>query len=112
MKAILYAGLAALVLTSGQAFAQATYDSTTTTQTAPAVPPPIPAPPQGTLSTTREHHAVDAYGNQTDSKSTTYRNEQGVAEDSATTTTTTPPPPPPPVSTTTTTTSTTTTPPQ
>jgi hypothetical protein len=61
-------------------------------------------PPAGTLSSTRETHAVDAYGNQVDSRQSTYRDSNGVAQDSQTTTTNAPPlPPPPPVSTTTTT---------
>ena len=63
------------------------------------------APPPGTLSTTRDTHAVDANGNATDSKASSYRNTNGVADDS-TTTTTTAAPPPPPVTTSTTTTDT------
>ena len=39
------------------------------------------------------HHASqDAYGNQVNSQSTTYRNSDGVAQDSTTTTRTVPPP--------------------
>ena len=97
----------ALCLLCGVAVAQPAYQSTTTQSTyaAPpvAVPPPA-SPPVGTLSTTRESHAVDAYVNQTSSRSTSYRDSQGVAEDRQTTTTTVAPPPPPPPPTTTTTT--------
>jgi hypothetical protein len=106
MRSFLCAFVAALALTSGVAIAQ-TQTETTTTQstTVPAVPPVALVPPAGTLSTTRETHAVDGYGNQVDSRQTSYRNSNGVAEDSRTTTTNVPlPPPPPPVSTTTTTT--------
>ena len=115
MKTFLGA-LTLLTLASAGAMAQSSY-STTTTQTT-GVPPAVvtqPVPPGvGTLSTTRETHAADAYGNQTSSRSTSYRDAQGVAEDRQTTTTTVaaPPPPPPPVTTTTTTTESTTTGPQ
>ena len=102
----------ALVAASGTALAQTSESTTTTSTMAPpgmmSAPPAPGAPPVGTLSTTRETHAVDAYGNQVDSKSTSYRNAQGVAQDSQTTTTQVPPPPPPPVSTSTSTTTTTT----
>jgi hypothetical protein len=50
------------------------------------------APPLGTLSTTTTKRSVDAYGTQTDSTATTYRNPNGVADDSVTKTTTYPPP--------------------
>lgn len=97
----------ALATIGGNAFAQTSESTTTTSTMAPpgamTPPPPPMAPPVGTLSTTRETHAVDAYGNQVDSKATTYRDAQGVAQDSQTTTTQVPAPPPPPVSTTTTT---------
>ena len=101
MKAFL-AGLATMTLVSGAAFAQTATESTTTTQeSAPAIPAPAP----GVLSTTHESHAQDAYGDTKDSKSTSYRDSSGVARDSQTTTTTaSPPPPPPPVSTSTSTT--------
>jgi len=106
MKNLLLAGVAALALTAGAAIAQTT--ESTTSQSTTVAPDPN-APPAGTLSTTRETHAVDAYGNQTDSKASAYRNSNGVADDSQTTTTTMPaPPPPPPVTTSTTTTDTTT----
>ncbi len=98
MSKILFAAVTALSLTSGVALAQTATDTTTTTQT--AAPEPV-APAPGALSTTRTHEAVDAYGNRVDSKSTTYRDSQGVASDSHTTTQTVAPPPPPPVSSTT-----------
>ena len=96
MRNLLLAGVAALAL-SGTALAQ-TSESTTTQSTtmAPVPPPPPVAPPPGTLSTTRETHAVDAYGNQTNSQASSYRDSNGVAEDKSTTTTTVPAPPPPP----------------
>jgi hypothetical protein len=83
----------------------------------PGTPPPpaapVAPPPDGTLSTTHEVHAVDAYGNRLDKKESTYRNSNGVAQDSQTTTSTVPaPPPPPPVTSSTTTSTTTSTVPQ
>ena len=99
MKTTLFAAVTALALTGGVAMAQTATDTTTTTQSATA---PEPAPVSGTLSTTRTHDAVDAYGNRVDSKQSTYSNTNGVAEDTRTTTQTmAPPPPPPPVSSTT-----------
>jgi hypothetical protein len=99
VKTTLFAAVTALALTGGVAMAQTATDTTTTTQSATA---PEPAPVSGTLSTTRTHDAVDAYGNRVDSKQSTYRNTNGVAEDTRTTTQTmAPPPPPPPVSSTT-----------
>jgi hypothetical protein len=107
----MYAALTALMLLSGTAAAQ-----TATYPDAPAaVPPPPPAmsPPPAALSVTRESHAADSYGNSTDSRSTVYRDSQGVASDKQTTTTrVAPPPPPPPVTSSTTTTTQTTTVPQ
>jgi hypothetical protein len=101
MKNLLLASAAVLVLTAGVALAQTTESTTSqSTTTAPD------APPAGTLSTTRDTHAVDANGNATDSKASSYRNTNGVADDSSTTTTTVPAPLPPPVTTSTTTTST------
>jgi hypothetical protein len=105
MRNYLYAAIAVSAFMSSPAGAQmAPYPATT------PMPPPPSAPPAGTLSVTRDSHTVDAYGNRTDSQSTTYRDSQGVAQDRSTTTTTVapPPPPPPPVITTTTTTRTTT----
>lgn len=96
VKHILLAGVTALAINGGVAFAQpATDDTSTTTQTTMAPPPPVAPPPAGTLATTHEHHAVDAYGNQTDAKSTTYRDSNGYAQDKSVRTTTAPPPPPP-----------------
>lgn len=103
----------ALTLSVGAAAAQTTTDTVTTQYSAPARAiqaqsevAPV-APPPGTLATTREHHAVDAYGNRVDSSSSTYRNDQGVAEDRTMTTTSVPAPPPVASTTTTTTRSTT-----
>lgn len=119
MKKILAATISAASLVSFAAAAQVTTDTTTQTYTAPAmapvspalVPPAQPAaPPVGTLSTTRETHAVDAYGNRMDSQASTYRNSQGVAEDRVTRTIVNAPPPP--VTTTTSTSTSTTTQPQ
>jgi hypothetical protein len=119
MKSILRAGVTVISLYSGAVLAQTATETTTTqSTTVPAVPPPsgyVPAPvapPVGTLSSTRETHAVDAYGNQVVQRQSTYRNSNGVAEDSRTTTTTVPAVPPPPPVTTTTTTETTSTGPQ
>ncbi len=118
MNSILRASVAMLALYSGAAMAQSATETTTTQTTVPAAPPPpgyVPAPvppPVGTLSSTRETHAVDAYGNQVVQRQSTYRNSNGVAEDSRTTTTTVPVVPPPPPVTTTTTTQTTSTGPQ
>ena len=102
VKTTLFAAVTALALTGGVAMAQTATDTTTTTQSATA---PEPAPVSGTLSTTRTHDAVDAYGNRVDSKQSTYRNTNGVAEDTRTTTQTMAPPPPPVSSTTSTSTS-------
>jgi hypothetical protein len=118
MITILRAGVAVLALYGGVAAAQTATETTTTQSTtapgyapAPAYAPapvgaPVAAPPVGTLSSTRTTRAVDAYGNQVNSRQTTYRNANGVAEDSRTVTTTAPALPPPPVTTTTTTEST------
>jgi hypothetical protein len=121
MKALLYAGVAMLALSGGFAVAQTASETTTTQSTTMAPPPPAnpPAPvgtpmppPPGTLSTTHTVRAADAYGNQYDQRQTTYRNPNGVAEDSQTVTRTLVPPPPPPATTTTTTTNSSTTGPQ
>jgi len=105
----------AFTLYSGVTLAQTAVDTTTTQTTAPAYVPPVVAAPAvpGAVSSTRTTRSVDAYGNQTSSKSTSYRDSQGVAEDQTTTrTTVAAPPPPPPMTTTTTTTETTSTGPQ
>ncbi len=99
MKFLLSLTALTLILAAGSAAAQSASDTTTQTS--------VPAP--GTLATTHESHAVDAYGNRTDSRATSYSNGTGVARDSTTTTTTVAPPPPPPVSTTTSSSTTTTT---
>ncbi|HTZ69226.1 MAG TPA: hypothetical protein VMB71_01110 [Acetobacteraceae bacterium] len=113
MRRFMYAGIAALLVTSGSALAQSETETTTTT-TGPAVvapPAPVPPPPVGTLAQERTTRSVDAYGNQVVSRQTTYRDPTGVARDTQTTTTT-PAIPPPPATTTTTTTESTTTGPQ
>jgi len=74
----------AFILLSGAACAQA------------QMPVAANPPPAGTLSTTRDTHAVTPDGTQIDSRGTTYRDTNGVASDRTTTTTTAPPPPPPP----------------
>jgi hypothetical protein len=116
MQGVLRAGVAALAIYGGVAAAQTATESTTTQSTTypavpppayPAVPPPAPlAPPApGTVATTNTSRSVDAYGNEVDQQRTTYRDSQGVAQDSRTVTTVAPAvPPPPPVTTTTTTT--------
>ena len=101
MRILLGAAAVALALSSGVATAQTATDTTSQTTTTMA-PPPVTPPPPGTLATEHESRRVDAYGNQTDSKSTSYRDSNGVAEDTKTTTTMAPPPPPPTTTTTTT----------
>jgi len=96
---------AVLMLGTGMAAAQTAYPDAPSPVAAPASPPP------DTLSTTRKVQAVDAYGNRYEKTETTYRNSNGVAQDSTTTrTTVAPPPPPPPVTSSSTTTTTTTAP--
>jgi hypothetical protein len=102
----------ALALSGGVAAAQTS--ETTTTQSTVAQPmlAPVPAPlvpVPGTVQTSRESHAIDAYGNRTDSSTSSYRSVDGVARESQTTTTQVPVAPMPPVTTSTTTTRTTTT---
>lgn len=95
--------LAAFLLLSGSAFAQTTYQSTTTT-TAPTLPPgtlavpqqtpqvvPIP-PPAGSLATVHTEHTIAPNGTEQSSKSTVYRNAAGVASQTDTTTSTPAPP--------------------
>ena len=104
MRTLLITAVTAASLMNGVAVAQ------TVIEQSPAVVPPSPPavvvtpPPGGVLSTTRTSKSVDAYGNRVDSQSTTYRNANGVAQDSETTTRTVAPPPPPVVTSTTTTT--------
>jgi hypothetical protein len=102
------AGATALVLLSSAAMAQTATDTTTSSQTtvvqppappppaAMVTPPPPPAPGEGSMATERTVTGVDAYGNKIYSKSTTYRDSDGVATDSRTVKTIAPPPPPPP----------------
>jgi hypothetical protein len=80
---------ALLAITIGGAHGQTTSSQTTTstTVTPPAVTLIVP-PPVGTLSTERTQQTISPDGTRTDSKSSTYRNTNGVANDSVTTTTT------------------------
>ncbi|MGA3403292.1 MAG: hypothetical protein ABSC95_29100, partial [Acetobacteraceae bacterium] len=78
---------------SGIAAAQTTSSETTTTTTATGAPVVV-SPQSGTLSTTRIQRTDDGRGTETDSRRTTYRNENGVADDSVTTRTTQTMPPP------------------
>jgi hypothetical protein len=110
MKNTLLACSAIVLLGTQMAAAQSAYPD----QQPPVAAPPAPvSPPPGVLSTERHVQAVDAYGNRYDKTQTTYRNSNGVAQDTTTTrTTVAPPPPPPPVVSSSTTTTTTTTAPQ
>ncbi len=118
MKGLLRASAVAIVLYGGCLYGGAgaaqTETETTTTQstTVPALPAPSPlvAPAPGTLATVHTSRSVDAYGNEVDQQKTTYRNGQGVAEDTRTVTRTIPASPPPATTTTTTTTEETTNP--
>ncbi len=103
MKTLLIAAL--LALAASAASAQTASETTTTQTTAPAPIAPLP----GTLSTSRETHAVDAYGNRVDSSATSYSNGANVTRDNTVTRTSVAPPPPPPVTTTTSSSTTTTT---
>ncbi len=93
MKSLLLATV--LALSAGAASAQT------------AASPMAPVP--GTLATSHETHAVDAYGNRVDSKATTFSNGAAVTRDSTVTTTNVAPPPPPVTTTTSSSTTTTTT---
>jgi hypothetical protein len=108
MNRLLLASAAALLMTAGVAVAQTapprspieladaaqlmaqTTTSQTTTSFTPA--PVIVAPPEGTLSTTRTRKTIDEDGTRTDTNRTTYRNSNGVGDDSETRTTTYPSP--------------------
>jgi len=107
MKISVLACTATLLLGTHIAAAQ----SANPDQPPPVAAPPAPvSPPPGVLSSERQVHAVDAYGNRYDKTQTTYRNSNGVAQDTTTTRTTVAPPPPPVTRSTTTTTITTTAP--
>jgi hypothetical protein len=54
----------------------------------------VVSPQSGTLSTTRAQRTLDGRGTETDSRSTSYRKENGVVDDSSTTRTTQTMPPP------------------
>ncbi len=94
MSKLLLAGALALAMTTGIAVAQTTSSSseTTTTVTPPNVPA-IVAPPAGTLSVTSTSKGTAPDGTRTDKTQTTYRDSNGVVNDSTTKTTTAPPPP-------------------
>ncbi len=104
MRGILGVGLAVYCLIAGGAFAQTIVSQTTTTTTGPAGPvivaPSLPAPPSGTLSTTRTQYSLQPDGTRTKTNETTYHNTNGVADDTVTRTITVPPPAPPMTSTT------------
>jgi hypothetical protein len=85
MTRYLLAGAAAFALMSGIATAQTSSTEMTTTSTGAPV---AVSPQSGTLSSTRTQRTDDGMGTQTDSRRTTYRNENGVADDSSTTRTT------------------------
>ena len=95
MNKLLLAGAAALLMTTGVAMAQTTSSSSqTTTTVAPATGIPVlVAPPVGTLSVSRTTNTTASDGTQTSTDQTTYRNSEGVANESVTRTTTYPPPP-------------------
>ena len=79
--------VAAFVMAMGAAQAQ-----TTTSQTT-IYTPPLSAPPAGTLSTTRTEKTIGVDGTQTKTNETTYRNTNGVSDDTVTRSTTITPPP-------------------
>lgn len=105
MRSIIIVATTIACLSGGIALAQSSTESTTSTQTTTAVPPPavmpMPAaptplapPPAGTLATESYSKKTDAYGNSEMAKKSTYRDSNGVAQDSQTTKTTVPVPPP------------------
>ena len=78
-----------LMLASGVALAQTTTTSQTTTTVTPSDPAPLlVAPPPGTLATTRTEKITSSDGSQTEKTETTYRNTEGVADNTMTRTTT------------------------
>ena len=84
--------LSAVLFAAGAAVAQTTTSETTTTTVTPrAAAAPMVAPPVGTLSTSRTERTVGPDGTKTDKSETTYRNSNGVANDSVSTTVVTPP---------------------
>jgi hypothetical protein len=92
MSKLLLTGAIALVMTTGMAVAQTTSSETTTTvRPAPGMPASV-APPPGTLSVTRTDKTTTSDGVQTDKTESTYRNTNGVADDTVSRTTTYPPP--------------------
>jgi hypothetical protein len=114
MNKLFLASTAALLMTAGVAFAQTTTSETITTTATPIEVVPslgsgkFPTPneavqQEGPVSVTRTERTIGPDGAETDSSQTTYRNGNGVADDSVTRTTTYPAPQP--VVTTTTTTS-------
>jgi hypothetical protein len=85
---ILLAGLAALSLASGAAWAQTASETTTTQQN-------TMAPAMGASSETRTTHVQDAYGDSKYSKSSTTQDANGVTKSTVTKTQIAAPPPPP-----------------
>jgi hypothetical protein len=95
MKHFLLATVFALAMTTGAAMAQTTTETQTTTTVTPALVAPAPllvAPPVGTLSSTTTKKTIAPDGTETDKTETTYRNTDGVADDTMTRTTTIAPP--------------------
>jgi len=92
MNRLVIIGSMALLMPTGVALAQTTSSESSTTVT-----PSLAAPPAGTLSTTRTQKSIGPDGTQTRTNESTYRNSDGVADDTVRTTTT---PPPAPVTTT------------
>ena len=86
MRRIFSAFIAAMAMTIGAAQAQTTTSQTTTYT-------PLSAPPSGTLSTTRTEKTIGIDGTQTKTNETSYRNTNGVADDTVTRSTTVTPPP-------------------
>ena len=85
------------------AFARAGENAQTTSRSTPTpsartphpaamAPAPVMPPPSGTLSTTETSRSVDAAGNTSRSRKTTYGNEDGAVSQSTKTTTMTPAP--------------------
>lgn len=118
MNKLLLTAAAALLMTAGVAVAQTTTSETTTTITPIEVMPTngsgkFPTPndalqAEDPMSVTRTVRTIGADGSETDTTRTTYRNSDGVADDSVTRTTTYPVAPPAVTTTTTKTWSTTT----
>lgn len=79
----LFAGVAALALMTGAAFAQDSYSSQSTTTTVA----PAPAPPASSYSKSTTRRSVDAYGNQVEERDSVSKS-QAMTPDGDTTTVT------------------------